>query len=110
MPEKRQRVPAQRPFKFALFRRAEAHRSLRNLRSATVILRGLTQLLANAHISDIPIKQSDQTHVCLAEVPMDLKEKVCLVTGGTSGIGAATALALARRGAHVAAVSRRDGQ
>jgi NAD(P)-dependent dehydrogenase (short-subunit alcohol dehydrogenase family) len=41
---------------------------------------------------------------------MDLKEKVCLVTGGTSGIGAATALALAHRGAHVAAVSRRAVQ
>lgn len=38
---------------------------------------------------------------------MDLKEKVCLVTGGTSGIGAATAIALSQRGAHIAAVSRR---
>jgi len=38
---------------------------------------------------------------------MDLKGKVCLVTGGSSGIGAATALSLARRGAHIATVSRR---
>jgi NAD(P)-dependent dehydrogenase (short-subunit alcohol dehydrogenase family) len=37
---------------------------------------------------------------------MDLAGKVCLVTGGTSGIGAATALALARRGAQIAAASR----
>ncbi len=38
---------------------------------------------------------------------MDLKGKVCLVTGGTSGIGAATALTLARKGAHVAIVARK---
>jgi NAD(P)-dependent dehydrogenase (short-subunit alcohol dehydrogenase family) len=37
---------------------------------------------------------------------MDLHGKVCLVTGGTSGIGAATALTLAHKGAHIAAVSR----
>lgn len=37
---------------------------------------------------------------------MDVKGKVCLVTGGTSGIGAATVVALLRRGAQVAAVSR----
>jgi NAD(P)-dependent dehydrogenase (short-subunit alcohol dehydrogenase family) len=33
---------------------------------------------------------------------MDLLNRVCLVTGGTSGIGAATALTLAKRGADVA--------
>jgi len=38
---------------------------------------------------------------------MDLQGKVCLITGGTSGIGAATALALASRGAHIATVSRK---
>jgi 3-oxoacyl-[acyl-carrier protein] reductase len=38
---------------------------------------------------------------------MDLKGKVCLITGGTSGIGAATALALANRGANIAVVARR---
>jgi NAD(P)-dependent dehydrogenase (short-subunit alcohol dehydrogenase family) len=37
---------------------------------------------------------------------MDLQGKVCLVTGGNSGIGASTALSLARRGAHIAIVSR----
>jgi NAD(P)-dependent dehydrogenase (short-subunit alcohol dehydrogenase family) len=38
---------------------------------------------------------------------MNLKGKVCLITGGTSGIGAATVLSLARQGAHIATVSRR---
>lgn len=37
---------------------------------------------------------------------MELKGKVCLVTGGTSGIGAATALCLARKGTHIAIASR----
>lgn len=39
-------------------------------------------------------------------VPVNLKDKVCLITGGTSGIGAATASALAERGARIAAVAR----
>jgi NAD(P)-dependent dehydrogenase (short-subunit alcohol dehydrogenase family) len=37
---------------------------------------------------------------------MELRGKVCLVTGGTSGIGAKTALAFAARGAHVAVAGR----
>jgi NAD(P)-dependent dehydrogenase (short-subunit alcohol dehydrogenase family) len=36
----------------------------------------------------------------------DLKGKTALVTGSTSGIGKAAALALAARGAHVLVVSR----
>ncbi len=37
---------------------------------------------------------------------MDLADKVCLVTGGTSGIGASTVLALVQKGAHPAVLSR----
>ncbi|HWE02880.1 MAG TPA: SDR family NAD(P)-dependent oxidoreductase [Tepidisphaeraceae bacterium] len=37
---------------------------------------------------------------------MELAGKVCLITGGTKGIGAATAIAVARRGAAVAVVGR----
>lgn len=33
---------------------------------------------------------------------MDLNHKVCLITGGTGGIGSATAIAIARRGADIA--------
>jgi len=38
---------------------------------------------------------------------MDLNGKVCLVTGGTSGIGAATAVALAAKGASIVTLSRK---
>ena len=37
---------------------------------------------------------------------MDLLDKACLVTGGTSGIGAATAITLAERGADIAVLGR----
>lgn len=39
---------------------------------------------------------------------MDLTDKVALITGGTKGIGAAAAVALAQRGAHVAINGRND--
>ena len=41
---------------------------------------------------------------------MNLTDKIALVTGGTLGIGAATALELARRGSHVAVCARNLGQ
>jgi NAD(P)-dependent dehydrogenase (short-subunit alcohol dehydrogenase family) len=41
---------------------------------------------------------------------MNLENKTCLVTGGTRGIGAATALALARSGANLALTGRRSDE
>ena len=38
-----------------------------------------------------------------------LAEKIALVTGATRGIGAATAVALAKAGAHVVCVGRSEG-
>ncbi len=40
---------------------------------------------------------------------MDLRNKVAVITGGTHGIGAETAIALAAQGAHIALVSRNAG-
>jgi NAD(P)-dependent dehydrogenase (short-subunit alcohol dehydrogenase family) len=39
---------------------------------------------------------------------MDLKNKACLITGGTRGIGAATAIALAEQGANLVITGRRS--
>ncbi|HXE54698.1 MAG TPA: SDR family NAD(P)-dependent oxidoreductase, partial [Tepidisphaeraceae bacterium] len=38
---------------------------------------------------------------------MELKDTACLITGGTRGIGAATAIALAERGGNVVLCARR---
>jgi|GEM_PF-4915386 len=39
---------------------------------------------------------------------MRFKDKVCMVTGGSSGIGKATSLQFAREGAKVAVLSRTE--
>ena len=41
---------------------------------------------------------------------MNLENAVCLITGGTKGIGAATALALAQAGANIVIVGRHPEQ
>jgi NAD(P)-dependent dehydrogenase (short-subunit alcohol dehydrogenase family) len=41
---------------------------------------------------------------------MQLKDRIALITGGTRGIGAAAAIALAQAGANVALIARHDGQ
>ena len=42
-------------------------------------------------------------------MPLPLADRIALVTGASRGIGYATALALARAGAHVVAVARTVG-
>lgn len=39
---------------------------------------------------------------------MDIQNKICLITGATSGIGKETALALAQKGAHIVFTSRNE--
>lgn len=39
---------------------------------------------------------------------MDIQNKICLITGATSGIGKETALALAQKGAHIIFTSRNE--
>src|ERR1700677_5004654 len=41
---------------------------------------------------------------------MDLTHKIALITGGTRGIGAATAIALAKDGADIALVARHEDE
>jgi len=45
----------------------------------------------------------------LRGIIMELEKKICLITGGTKGIGAATAILLAQKGADVAVVGRELG-
>ena len=40
---------------------------------------------------------------------MDLRNKVAIITGGTHGIGAETAFALATQGTHIALFARNAG-
>jgi len=54
-------------------------------------------------VSDV---RSDVQAVNLPDTKIDMTGKICLVTGGNSGIGRATALGLARMGATIAIVSR----
>lgn len=41
---------------------------------------------------------------------MELKDRICLITGGTKGIGAATAIGCAQRGARVVVVGRHQDE
>src|ERR1700734_3145626 len=45
----------------------------------------------------------------IISMPLPLTSRIALVTGASRGIGYATALALARAGAHIVAVARTQG-
>src|SRR5438093_729435 len=58
------------------------------------------------HHCDQTIDSTGRFHA--ATKIMNLQNKIALVTGGTRGIGAATALALSRDGANIAISARRE--
>jgi NAD(P)-dependent dehydrogenase (short-subunit alcohol dehydrogenase family) len=61
-------------------------------------------------VSDFELRISDFPFVFAPFSPMQLSQKIALITGGTLGIGAATALELARRGCEIAVCARNIDQ
>src|SRR5205807_9024647 len=53
-----------------------------------------------------PIINSKETH----SMNTSMKDKLALITGGTSGIGRATAVAFANRGANIVVTGRREAE